>query len=135
MLSDEEFDSLKKSLSLGLQSESQVPIAQQALLTKGHLLPFIKKVESNKASFSNASDEARSYIEYGQLDEAIVVLKEAILRNPRQLALHNDLLEIFQKTAEKESFISFYEQLLSHKIPLPPLWKKVAQEFTYEQEL
>jgi len=135
LLKDQEFDSLNKSLSLGLQSESQIPIAQKTLLTKAKAHPFIKKVELNTARFSNAIDEARSYVEYGQLDEAIAVLKEAILLNPRQLVLHNDLLEIFQKTAEKESFISFYELLLSNKISLPPLWKKVALELGYENAL
>jgi len=138
LLSDDEFDSLKQSLSRGLSSEINIPMAQQSLLTKGiqsNILPFIQKVKSDdKNQIINPIDEARSYMEYGQLDEAITTLKNAILANPRQLALHNDLLEILHKTDDKESFISFYEQLLSNKITLPPLWEKMAEEFAYEKE-
>jgi len=135
LLTDHEFDSLKKSLSLGLQSESQIPLGHQSLLTKGHFQPFIQKIDPKSSTSSNAIDEARSYVEFGQLDHAVATLKDAILANPRQLALHNDLLEILHKTADKESFTSFYEQLLSNKITLPPLWKKMAEEFTDEKEI
>jgi len=132
LLSDEEFDCLKQSLSCGLSSGANITMPQQKGI-QSNSLPFVQKVKSNVNNQLSPIDEARSYVGYGQFDEAITTLKNAILANPRQLALHNDLLEIFQKTAEKEPFISFYEQLLNNKITLPPLWKKTAEEFCYKK--
>ena len=120
LLTDGEFDSLKQSLSLGLKSESQsIPVQQSS---------------NDKLEIFSAIDEAKNYMEYGQFEAAVNILQEAILLNPRRLALHHDLLEIFQKGAKKELFISFYEELLNIKIALPPLWKKVAQDFGYEAQ-
>ncbi|NOQ77160.1 MAG: hypothetical protein GQ475_05125 [Methylococcaceae bacterium] len=135
LLSEPERDSLKQGLAKGLASVLNSPPASKSLLTQGVLTPsssFITKVEVEKTSVS-AIDEARSYLEFGQLDEAVITLQKAILLKPRHLALHNDLLEIFQKMGDKHAFSSFYEQLLEREISLPSLWGSVAQEFGYGQ--
>ncbi len=64
--------------------------------------------------------------------QAQATLQSAIIANPRQLDLHYDLLEIFEKTADKDQFSSSYKQLLEHTVVLPPQWREMAQQFGVE---
>ena len=130
LLTDHEFDYLKNSLATGLT----INTCSTSLLSKQSkgesLVENIKrKVNDNAMS---AMDEAKHYVEQGLHDEAIIILQKAILTCPKQLALHHDLLEIFQKTAKRTSFILIYRHLLDSDIALPSLWSALAEEFSYE---
>jgi tetratricopeptide (TPR) repeat protein len=138
LISDVEFTTLVQSLSLGLNTEVGLPPATQSLLTKGlgsTGKQFIQQNNESAPVFASAADEARSYIEYGQLEQAQSVLQRAIVKHPRQLELHYDLLEIFQKTGDKDQFSSSYKQLLELAIVLPPRWREMAQKFSVEIKL
>ena len=135
LLSDLEFSALGRSLLSGLITEVGLPRAKLALLIKGlggvHL-QFIHHNDKVKSVFTNASDEARSHIDHGQLEQAQLVLQQAIVAHPQQLNLHYALLEILEKMGDKDQFSSTYKQLLEHSIVLPPQWKEMAQKFGIE---
>jgi len=65
---------------------------------------------------------ARDYIEYSQLDEAIQVLEEAIIKTPERSELHNDLLELYQSTDNSEAFKNMQRILASINHPMQPQW-------------
>lgn len=135
LLSEHELNTLRQSLSSGLTSEVRLPITEQALLTKGLASPHREFIQENTIETIVAMspvEEAMSYIEHGQLEQAQATLQKAIITNPHQLELHYDLLEIFQKTADKEQFLSSYKQLLEQAILLPPQWREMAQKFGVE---
>ena len=134
-LSDLEFNALGRSLFSGLTTEIGLPRANLALLIKGlggSHQQFIHRNDKGISAFTNASDEARSHIENGQLEQAQLVLQQAIVDYPQQLNLHYDLLEILEKMADKDQFSSTYKQLLEHSIVLPPQWQEMAQKFGVE---
>jgi len=136
-LTELDFNRLQQTLESGLTADIDISKPIQALLSKGLSANqhFIEKVDQLNQTFSNAAEEAINYVEYGQFDQARSVLEEAIIMAPRQLELHHDLLEIFQKTQDTEQFIVFYEHLLEMKVALPTPWKEIAYEFGYERAL
>ena len=137
LLTELDFNTLQQTLESGLTADIDISKPIQAVLSKGLSANhhFIEKIEQLNQTFSNAAEEATHYVEYGQFDQARSVLEEAIIVTPRQLELHHDLLEIFQKTQDAEQFIIFYEHLLEMKIALPTPWKEMAYEFGYERAL
>ena len=138
LLSEHERESLKQCLASNFKSISNLAFAPKSLLTNGvnvAMSPFILKVETAEKRKTNPADEARDYLENGQLDEAISTLQNAILLNPRHLTLHNDLLEIFQRMRDKKVFSSFYEILLERKVSLPFRWRELALELENENIL
>ncbi|RKZ78017.1 MAG: hypothetical protein DRQ35_06655 [Gammaproteobacteria bacterium] len=137
LLAELDFNALQQTLELGLTNEITIQVPNQSVVSKGLSTKqlFIEKVDSVSQTFSCAAEEATNYLEYGQFDQARTVLEEAIMAAPRQLELHHDLLEIFQKTNDSEQFIVFYEHLLEMKVALPTPWKEMAYEFGYERTL
>jgi tetratricopeptide (TPR) repeat protein len=137
VLTELEFDRLQQTLESGLTGNTDIPKPTQAVLNKAlsNNQLFIEKVAQQNMTPSNAVEEASSFLEYGQFDQAREILEEAIISTPRQLELHHDLLEIFQTTRDSEQFIVFYERLLESDVALPMLWKEMANEFGYERSL
>jgi len=136
LLSNHELHILRQSLLLGLTTEVGLPSAGQALLTHGLTSvnrQFIQKHNAGTGTEMSLIEEAMSYIEYGQLEQAQSILQGAIVDNPSQLELHDSLLEILQKTGDKEQFSSSYRRLLGHAIILPPQWQEMAQKFGLEE--
>jgi len=130
LLTDHEFDHLKNSLAIGLTINT-CPTSLLSKESKGASL--VEKIKRNVNDNAMAAmDEAKHYVEQGCDDEAIIILQKAILECPKHLALHHDLLEIFQKTAKRTSFILIYRHLLDSEVALPRLWRTLADEFAYE---
>lgn len=137
LLAELDFNALQQTLESGLTSNIAISKPARAVISKGLSVNqlFIDKVDSVNKTSSDAVDDASSYLEYGQLDQAREVLEEAVISTPRKLELHHDLLAIFQTTRDSKQFIVFYERLLEMDIALPSLWKEMANEFGYERTL
>jgi len=135
LLSETQLSILNQTSPLDSFLQSDLVDISQSLLHSGNNsgIPFIVKENDSEESSSTIIDEARSYLEYGQLDEAILALKNAVVIYPNKLELQYDLLEIFQKTHDKAGFIDCYEQLIDKGLYLPPSWQQLAQEFGYEK--
>jgi len=137
LLAELDFNALQQTLESGVTTDIAIQKPTQAVLNNGLAVTqhFIEKVDQQNQTSSNAVEEASSYLEYGQFDQARMVLEEAIISTPRQLELHHDLLEIFQTTRDSEQFIVFYERLIEINAALPKYWKEMANEFGYETTL
>ena len=135
LLSETQFSVLSQSFSSDSFPQSSLVDISQSVLSSGNNsgMPFILKVDESEDDINTIIDEARSYLEYGQLGEAINALQEAVITYPNKLELQYDLLEIFQKTHDKAGFIDCYEQLIDKGLYLPPLWQQLAKEFGYEK--
>lgn len=135
LLSETQFSILSQTFSSDSFSQSNLVDISQSLLSSRNnsAIPFILKSDDSEESTNTIIDEARSYLEYGQLDEAKIALQQAVVIYPNKLELQYDLLEIFQKTHDKTGFIDCYEQLIDKGLYLPPLWEQLAQEFGYEK--
>lgn len=132
VLPDPQFDFLWQSLSNGLRTT--LCETEQSLLSQGrkNTTPFIDKKILHTERSIHPLEQARSYLEYGQVDEARILLERVIIEEPDVLEYQQDLVEIFQKLKNRTLFISFYQQLLELGITLPLMWQQLAQEFNYE---
>jgi len=68
--------------------------------------------------------DAQSYIEYGQLDLAKQALEEGVLRLPGELGLHQELLEFYQYTNDRDGFFSTLKALHALNNPFAELWNE-----------
>jgi Tfp pilus assembly protein FimV len=135
LLTDSEFTALKQSILSGLNTEAGNPAARKSLLSKGLTnahREFIQKISVDTYEVMTPIEEAMSYIEHGQIEQAQSTLQKAIIETPHQLDLHYDLLEIYQKTGDKDQFFTSYKHLLEQAIVLPPRWREMAQSFGVE---
>ena len=118
--------------------------AQNSLLLNNRYSVFTQGLESvsillelQQAEDEKAQDPlviARDHIEFSQIDDAIMVLEQAVLAEPERLALHHELLLLYRSTLSMTEFSAFYAQLLDRKITLPAAWTEL-NEFFYQPEL
>lgn len=73
--------------------------------------------------------EAREFLEYSQLDEARILLEEAILLTPQRLELHEELLDIYRSTRDEMSFFQMLEELDGIENPALEKWQGLAEFF------
>lgn len=72
---------------------------------------------------------AEDAIAYCQLNEAIVILENALREQPRRLSLHQALLELYRYTNERSRFESMSAELAAIGETLPDIWDKLADHF------
>lgn len=131
LLSQETEAFLLANLNRGISDIEPMPDQGFSVLNKG-INGMTKLVQQARAEVIEKPDplqEARDCLEYGQLAEAQCILETAILAQPERKEIHQDLLEIYQYTADKESFYNMFNQLESKQNPFILLWENMANSF------
>ncbi len=104
---------LRKTLDQGLRAADPIPVTGASMLSKG--LSGIRQLVMPEGSGSGGARDplldAREYLEYGQVDQARTTLEEAILMEPWRSELHDDLLEIYRYTRDRDGFLAMWERL------------------------
>jgi hypothetical protein len=77
---------------------------------------------------------ARDYIEYSQLEQAQKVLEEAVLSDPQQIEIHNDLLELYRLTNNNDGFNEVYAALSDVHHPMKAQWNDLKAYFDKKNE-
>lgn len=67
-------------------------------------------------------EEARELLEYGQLDQALETLENALLINPDQPEVADELLELYQRMGELDRMEAMREQMLINFGRAPEGW-------------
>ncbi len=67
-------------------------------------------------------EEARACLDYGQLDVALQLLEDEILKSPDSKEIEEELLTIYQYSKNKDQFDKLSEKLLSQGITLSDDW-------------
>jgi len=60
--------------------------------------------------------EAQEHIEYSQLDEAKLLLEQAIIKYPQRHDLHQELMGLYQSCRDSDQVINFVDVLSTHGI-------------------
>lgn len=115
---------LHDHLHSGIGALDALPPAPGAMLPKGvsgtaRLITTERDSEQGERDYL---EEARSFVEYGELDMAKQTLTEGILLHPGDEALHDDLLELFQYTDDREGFQATVSALQAIHNPYPDKW-------------
>ena len=129
----EQYTSLVESLAGGSAGIRSLPSASSSVLSKG--IVGVRQVIEKTAdiNYKNLPEqsldplaEARACLEYSQIDEAQKILENAIQKQPDEVALHKELLEIYRSTRDKESFLTAFEKIDPARNPVPDVWEQVA---------
>lgn len=72
---------------------------------------------------------ANDFIEYSQLDEAMVILERGLEEQPGRQDLQSALLELYRSTHSNERFKMRYETLKAAGVPLIEDWRELADFF------
>jgi len=131
LLSPSQLEALSLTIESGLTTSEEMPLAEMSILAKGFhtgIRLVEKEAESTSQSWSPI-EEANSYLEYGQIDEACDTLESAVLKTPSEQALHMELLEIYKKTNNEARFNNMIEQLNGLEMNLPDDWVELAKFF------
>ncbi|MGC8732042.1 MAG: tetratricopeptide repeat protein [Halothiobacillaceae bacterium] len=71
-------------------------------------------------------EEARELLEYGQLEQALETLEDALLMDPDQPGVAGELLDLYTRMGELDRMEAMREQLLINFGRAPEVWSAVA---------
>ena len=126
-LSQERYDVLKRCLYQAEVTSASLPHSMFSVLSSG-IVGTQKLVEALPDNPSDRNvdplEEAQTCIIYSQIDEARLILEQAIIQDPGRFELHKDLLEIYQATRDRENFKTMQYQLAKLGNPYPQGWEE-----------
>lgn len=104
---------LLRRMEKGISEQDALPPSDVSVLSRGHLgmHEVVTKTGSNRTRDISPLEEARSHMEYGQLDAARSVLESAVFTGSLEKAVHEDLIEIYIRTDDKSGFLRTQRQL------------------------
>lgn len=131
LLQDEWLEQLSQRLDKGITELDAMPLSHSSILSKGcaKSLRLVEKIDAGSVHGWDALQEARSHLEYDQVDQARCVLEAAILQGSIRLDIHEDLLEIYKHTRDKSNFLKMQRQLTTKDHSLLRLWHRLAAFF------
>jgi hypothetical protein len=131
-LPENKYQALVRHLVNNGASYDLLPPSPYSVFAKG-LQSTAKLLQLNENSSDEKHDAltlARDYIVFSQLDDAMDVLKQAILEQPERLELHNELLALFRSTRDQAGFNRIFNELSSNNVSLPPAWEQLNDFFS-----
>lgn len=127
-LDDEQFKILR--LYLNGQWTGHLPVNAYSVITDD-LLGASLLVEKNtdERSEHDYLQLAHDYIEYSQLDSAMELLEEGVVKLPDRADLQDQLLELYQLTDNETRFRAMYASALKNNCHLISAWERLEQYF------
>ncbi len=118
-------------LECGITQTDVLPAAAASVLSRGlrGTTRLVERVSAGAAVARDPLEEANECLEYGQVDAARCILEAAVLAEPERVELHNDLLEIYQRTKDRENFFHMHGKLNAGHNPLADSWELMAASF------
>jgi tetratricopeptide (TPR) repeat protein len=131
ILTKETLEVFSVNVERGISSTDVTPTAGSSVLTKGlqGTSQLVTRLEANHAPSQDALSEAHICLEYGQISEAQSILEQALLAQPEREELHQDLLEIYQSTGDRQRFHEMLDALDKNQNPYSELWELMAASF------
>ncbi len=131
----------RKKLSPLLWQRLQIYLTDHNLIQGNAYTVLTHGIESNMELVVTQADKkssldysplqvARDFIEYSQLDEAREMLESAILKDPDDTELHEDLLELYKSTQNIEDFYKMKFNLSEINHPMQAEWDALNSYFT-----
>jgi len=135
LLSPDQRRALEEKLESGLSALDRMPLSRESILGKG-IRGTTRLVERNVVRVESDVDvlkEARSHLEYGQVDEARQVLEQAVLQDPAREDVHKELLEIYIGYKDDKHFSSMVQALRFTGNPVPSAWERLAEKLGLDE--
>ncbi len=131
LLSSEQIQSLLYFCEVSKTDISALPGNRYSIFSSGLIGEafFIKFTEDYNEVNLDPLSLAKDFIEYSQLDEARIVLEDAIIERPERHELHDELLTLYRLTRDSDNFFKLHAQLLQVGIDLPEGWDQTVLHF------
>ncbi len=81
-----------------------------------------------EAGFADTLEEARAYIDYGQLEEARLLLENELLEKPDAQDIEEELLFLYQSIRQRHYLDTMTDKLKTSNIELSPAWKQSLED-------
>ena len=132
LLLGERFERLQQLLDANLLEQKKIPQCPRSVLSPGFVSPYrlVEKIKAVSDPNGDSCAEWRSYMEYGQLDSARLVLESEVLNGSVQPEIHSNLIEIYRQTRDKINFQKVFPHLQINKDSLRRLWQELDDFFT-----
>ncbi len=127
-LPDDQSTALKQALMLGAGKLKSLPHSDRSRFSKGvvgSINLVIKTGEPSEHQFS-VLDEARDLIDSGLIDDARMILEQAIIQQPDDQHTSRELLELYRYTKNTDAFAAIYAQLNDLPLALADEWDALA---------
>jgi hypothetical protein len=137
-LNPHHFDALNQRLETGIDKHDIMPISRFSVLSNGFIgsNKFVEyHAEENIEESIDPVIQARDYLEYGQIDEARLVLETAILKEPWRKDIHTELLDIYWVTRDSENCHTMYQLLSKEFIPDHSAWIKTTERLNQREDV
>jgi len=131
VLPDQQSTVLKQALMLGAAKLEFLPHSSCSRFNKGvvgRTNLVIKTGELPQHQFS-VLDEARDLIDSGLIDDARMILEQAITQQPDDEHVSRELLGLYRYTKNTNAFATIYAQLSSQSLALADEWQALAEMF------
>lgn len=131
LLGPERHRALSDKLQQGLSFSDRIPFASESRLSKG-ILGSCRLVERDDAADTRQLDimeEVNSYLEFGQLAQARQALEAAVLRMPWRGELRAQLLELYERTEDRQRLLAMRSLLGAVANPSAGSWRALAKRF------
>jgi hypothetical protein len=126
---------LRQGLLFGISSVDKLPLCYSSRLNKGLCGGTALVVQTNAQPESEFSilDEARDLIDSGLLDEARVILEQAVEQQPGDESLNRELLALYRYTKDGDALLAASERFAGLDLALKQQWTELA-ELLWEKE-
>jgi len=113
---------------LGTAHLPRFPVTPASVLTTGARgsAALVERIAPAEPTSGDTVEEARSHLEYGQVEEARALLEQAVLNEPRRRELHRELLEIYRSTRNTAHLIYMWNLLDADNNPAADMWLETA---------
>lgn len=128
-LPDYQSSVLKQALMLGAAKLESLPHCDSSRFSKGLVGSVQLVIKTNEPSQHQFSvlDEARDLIDSGMIDNARMILEQAIIQQPDDEHVSRELLEIYKCTKNTNAFAAIYAQLSGQSVALADEWGVLAE--------
>ncbi len=129
LLPDYQATALKQALMLGAAKFESLPHSACSRFNKGvvgNTNLVIKTGEPSQHQFS-ILDEARDLIDSGLIDDARMILEQAIVQQPDDEHINRELLELYRCTKNKAAFAAIHQQLDGLPVAFADEWQTLAE--------
>lgn len=116
---------IERNLEGGLMAcDPTLARVRSALLRQGFCgtNKLVRRIETGRPEARNPLDEARELLAYGQLDQALETLENALLIDPDQPEVAAELHEIYTRMGELDRLEAMREQMMIHFGRAPASW-------------
>ncbi len=135
MLTPEQQKALEQGLKPGIGAVDNIPQSYFSRFSKG-LVGFGELLEhtDDLAEFEfSILEESRDLIDSGFYEEARMILEEAILQQPDDVAINKELLDLYRYTRNKDAFMDAKKRFQGLNLAMNDEWQELEETLLMDE--